>query len=167
MLLQSYKCCYNFVLRNATKFTETFERHGSLETCLKWAFLLKHCASLTPSFKVRILIPLPQEQIRTDLLFFTVLNSRKNTKITINESLIFDFRFYILPTKRYTRDTQNYWILNAKLSFSRIFGNFVRDIWEILYVMLKGWNHNDFSLFLCFFIPLIFTFFVREGFIYC
>ena len=60
MLLQSYKCCYNFVLRNATKFTETFERHGSLETCLKWAFLLKHCASLTPSFKGRILIPLPR-----------------------------------------------------------------------------------------------------------
>ena len=88
-----------------------------------------------------------KEQIQSDLLFFTVLNSRKNTKITINESLIFDFRFYILPTKRYTIDTKKHWILNAKLSFSRIFGNFVRDIWEILYVMLKGWNHNDFSLF--------------------
>lgn len=34
--------------KDSKKFTETFERYESLETCLKWAFYMKHCAALTP-----------------------------------------------------------------------------------------------------------------------
>ena len=86
VLLQSKKDCYNFVLRNAKKFTETFERHENLETCLKWAFLMKHCASLTPLFKVRILIPLPRENRHPHgCLFFSSIEEDKDSKNRLAE----------------------------------------------------------------------------------
>ena len=68
------------MLRSTTKFTETFERYESLETCLKWAFYMKHCAALTPSFKVRILIPLPREKQAPSGACFLLLRRSKDSK---------------------------------------------------------------------------------------
>ena len=62
------------------KFTETFERYESLETCLKWAFLMKHCVALTPSFKVRILIPLPREKQVPSGACFLLLRRSKDSQ---------------------------------------------------------------------------------------
>ena len=66
--------------KDSKKFTETFERYESLETCLKWAFYMKHCAALTPSFKVRILIPLPRGKQLPLGVCFLLLRRSKDSK---------------------------------------------------------------------------------------
>ncbi len=64
-------------VKDLKKFTETFERYESLETCLKWAFCMKHCGALTPSFKVRILIPLPRgKQVPLGACFLLLRRSK-------------------------------------------------------------------------------------------
>ena len=68
------------MLRSTTKFTETFERYESLETCLKWAFCMKHCVPLTPFFKVRILIPLPRGKQAPSGACFLLLRRIKDSK---------------------------------------------------------------------------------------
>lgn len=38
--------------------------------CLKWAFCMKHCLTLTPYVEVRILLPLPKKKEHRTMLFF-------------------------------------------------------------------------------------------------
>ena len=54
--------------------------------CLKWAFCMKHCLTLTPSFKVRILIPLPRGKQAPSGACFLLLRRSKDSKNPISRA---------------------------------------------------------------------------------
>ena len=56
--------------------------------CLKWAFCMKHCAALTPSFKVRILIPLPRGKQVPSGACFLLLRRSKDSKNPLAEGVL-------------------------------------------------------------------------------
>ena len=61
--------------------------------CLKWAFCMKHCVALTPSFKVRILLAEQAKPANAKVLHKVqvLITSKASNKVLGHLFKIFDF----------------------------------------------------------------------------